>query len=63
MQVMLATYHFLPYFYHLEDCGIDGRIQKLISVKLGVCVDWIHLAQDRDQWQDLKNMLTNLKIP
>jgi len=23
-------------------------------------VDWIHLAQDRDQWQALVNMIINL---
>jgi hypothetical protein len=26
-------------------------------------VDWIHLAQDRDQWQALVNMALNLWIP
>jgi hypothetical protein len=26
-------------------------------------VDWIQLAQDRDQWQDLVNTVINLRIP
>jgi len=26
-------------------------------------VDWIHLAQDRDHWQSLVNMLMNLQVP
>jgi hypothetical protein len=26
-------------------------------------VDWMHLAQDRDQWQALVNMIMNLWIP
>jgi hypothetical protein len=26
-------------------------------------VDWIHLAQDRDQWWSLVNMVMNLWIP
>jgi hypothetical protein len=26
-------------------------------------VDWIYLAQDRDQWQDLVNTVMNLWIP
>jgi hypothetical protein len=26
-------------------------------------VDWIHLAQHRDQWQDLANKVTNFRIP
>jgi hypothetical protein len=26
-------------------------------------VHWIHLAQDRDQWRDLVNMVINLRVP
>jgi hypothetical protein len=26
-------------------------------------MDWIHLAQDRDQWMALVNMVTNAMIP
>jgi hypothetical protein len=26
-------------------------------------VDCIHLAQDRDQWQALLNMMINLQVP
>jgi hypothetical protein len=25
--------------------------------------DWIHLAQDRDQWKVLVNMVMNLRVP
>jgi hypothetical protein len=25
--------------------------------------DWIHLAQDRDQWWALVNMVMNLQVP
>jgi hypothetical protein len=28
-----------------------------------VGMDWIDLAQDRDQWRDLVNTLMNLQIP
>jgi hypothetical protein len=27
------------------------------------CVDWIDLAQDRDQWRVLVNMAMNLRVP
>jgi len=26
-------------------------------------VDWMHLAQNRDQWQELVNMVMNLWVP
>jgi len=26
-------------------------------------IDWIHLAQDRDQWQAFVNMVLNLQLP
>jgi len=25
--------------------------------------DWVHLAQDRDQWQALVNTVMNLQVP
>jgi hypothetical protein len=26
-------------------------------------VDWMHLAQDRDQWRDLVNTVMNVQVP
>jgi hypothetical protein len=41
----------------LEDQGING------SMGLGVeGVEWIHLAQDRDQWQAVMNAVMNLWV-
>jgi len=36
-----------------------------LDLKEIVCedVDWICLAQDRDQWQILLNTIVNLKVP
>jgi hypothetical protein len=36
-----------------------------IDLKEIVCddVDWIHLAQGKDQWQALVNMVMNLQVP
>jgi hypothetical protein len=34
----------------LKETGWDG-------------VDWIHLAQDRDQWRALLNNVMNLRVP
>jgi hypothetical protein len=45
---------------HLEDVGVTGKtILKWILKKYGV--EWIHLAQDKDQMWDLTNMIINLK--
>jgi hypothetical protein len=35
---------------NLKTTGLDG-------------MDWIHVAQDGDQWQDLVNMVMNFQVP
>jgi hypothetical protein len=41
--------------------GIDGKISEWI---LGWgSVDWVHLAQDRDQWRAIVNTVTCLRVP
>jgi hypothetical protein len=50
----------------MEDLGVDGRIILKWIFNQGVGMggmDWIHLAQDRDRWQDLVNSVTNLRVP
>jgi hypothetical protein len=33
-------------------------------IEIGWCdVDWIHMAQDRDQWMALMNTVMNLQVP
>jgi hypothetical protein len=46
--------------------GINGRIiLRWIFRKwdVGVWMDWIELAQDRDRWQTLVNAVMNLWVP
>jgi hypothetical protein len=49
----------------LEDLGIDIRIiLRWIFRKCGNWgMDWIDLAQDRDRWQTLVNVVMNLQCP
>ena len=50
--------------YHLDDPGTDGRIiLKWIFSKLDGAMDWIALAQKRDRWRVLINMLRYLWVP
>ena len=49
---------------HLEDIGLRGRIiLKWIFKKMGWGVDWIDLAQDRDEWRAVLNKAMNLVFP
>jgi hypothetical protein len=48
---------------HLEDPVIDGRIiLERVFEKWDGGMDWIGLAQDRDQWQALVNAVVNLRV-
>jgi hypothetical protein len=50
---------------HSEDPGVDGKmILEWILREMGwEGVEWIHLAQDRDQWQAVVNTVMNLRVP
>jgi hypothetical protein len=49
---------------HSEDQGLDGRIiLKMDYRERGVGVDWINLAQNRDQWRAVVNTVMNLRDP
>jgi hypothetical protein len=47
---------------HSEDIGIDGR--RMLERKTE-CegVDWMDLAQGRDQWRAVVNTVINLQFP
>jgi hypothetical protein len=50
---------------HLEDQTVDGKLNIIMDLReMGwEGVDWMHLAQDRAQWQALVNMIMDLWVP
>ena len=50
---------------HSEDLGLDGKvILKWIFKTWGEGgMDWIYLAQNRDRWRILVNVVMNLRVP
>jgi hypothetical protein len=46
---------------HLEDRNIDGIRMDIWEICWGG-VDWIPLAQDRDQWWAVVNAVLNLRV-
>jgi hypothetical protein len=45
----------------IEDPGVDGKM-VLEYIERWEDMDWMHLAQDRDQWRALLNMVMNLSV-
>jgi len=45
---------------NLENLHADGRTILKLMCK---CVDWIHMAENRDQWWTLVNAVMNLRVP
>jgi hypothetical protein len=48
---------------HSEDRSIGGKISMDLREIGWEVVDWMHLAQDRDQYRVLVNTVTNLRVP
>jgi hypothetical protein len=46
---------------HYEDLNVGGRMD-LREIGWGG-MDWIDVAQDRDQWRVLVNTVMNLRVP
>jgi hypothetical protein len=49
---------------HLKDQGVEGRMGSKWTLERLVwgCVEWIHLAQDRDHWRAVVNAVMNLRV-
>jgi hypothetical protein len=48
----------------LEDPGVDGRIiLKWTFKKWDGSMDWIDMAQDRERWRAVVNVVMNLRVP
>ena len=49
----------------MGDPGIEGRIVLRLIFRKWVLggMDWIELAQDRDRWRALVNVVMNLGVP
>jgi hypothetical protein len=49
---------------HLKDQDVDGRMGSkwTLGRLVGGGVEWIHLAQDRDNWWALVNAVVNLQV-
>jgi hypothetical protein len=50
---------------HWGDPGVDGRIKNKMDLQVVGCggMDWIGLAQDRDRWRAIVNVVMNLLVP
>ena len=44
-------------------CRWEDNIKTDLQEVGGSCGDWIELAQDRDMWRALVNMVRNLRVP
>jgi hypothetical protein len=47
--------------YDLEDLGLDGRIILKWDMEGGI-VDWIDVAQIRDRWRAVVNVVMNFRV-
>jgi hypothetical protein len=47
----------------LENPGVDRRIIKMGLQKRNRGMDWTDLAQDRNKWWAVVNVVMNLRVP
>jgi hypothetical protein len=47
----------------VETCSSLNKLSCVVYTVGWRGMDWIDLAQDRDWWKALKNMVVNLRVP
>jgi len=67
---VLNSEYFIPLKYmkersHLKELGADGStiLTRVFKKFDGGGMDWIVLAQDRDNWRDILNAVLKLRVP
>jgi hypothetical protein len=45
-----------------QDVGVDNIMMNLREIGCSD-MDWIDLAQDRDQWRALENFILKIRVP
>jgi hypothetical protein len=64
MALQNASMEFLIIFWNIHNKILFKNYIKMDLREMGLeGVDWYHLAQDRDRWWALVNMLMNLWAP
>jgi hypothetical protein len=48
---------------YFENTDVDRRIIKMYLQKWDRSMDWIDLAQDRDRWPAVVNVMMNHRVP
>jgi hypothetical protein len=50
---------------HSEEVGVDGNVNIRMDLRETAweVVDWMHLAQVREQCRDVVNTVMNLRVP
>jgi hypothetical protein len=48
---------------HAECLSVDDNIRMDLREVGWEVVDWMHLAQDREQWRVLVNTVLNIRVP
>jgi hypothetical protein len=60
----LVSNHHTTRYNNQENQNLKSRNIRMNFKEMGLeGVEWVHLAQDRNQWQALVNTVMNLRVP